>query len=434
MVSIIAHPVYISAKYFQLTVSPFQTGLINNVLYVIILSAAQDLVGNLPKGIVLLADVVPSFLTKLIAPYFIHRVPYAVRVLIFAGLSAAGMSLIALTPSTKSVAVKLVGVVLASLSSGGGELSFLGLTHYYGPMSLAAWGSGTGGAGLAGAGLYVMLTTWFGFSVKGSLLASAFLPIVMLLSFFVILPHGPLRQGSRAKGYETLLERDLTEDDVEDMPTGNASASLLAPGPAVATTAYSAHPDIHGGTFWANVNRAKALFFPYMLPLLMVYVAEYTINQGVSPTLLFPLESSPFSEHRSFYPFYNFLYQLGVFISRSSTPFIRIHHLYLPSLLQVGNLILLTLQSLLNFIPSVYLVFIIVFWEGLLGGAVYVNTFAEIMEKVPTADREFSLGATSVSDSAGICIAGFVGMAMETWLCDWNVQHGRPWCRNIEVG
>lgn len=391
--------------------------------------------GNLPKGIVLLADVLPSFFTKLIAPYFIHRVPYAVRVLIFCGLSAAGMLLIALTPSTQSVAVKLVGVMLASLSSGGGELSFLGLTHYYGPMSLAAWGSGTGGAGLAGAGLYVMLTSWFGFSVKGSLLASAFLPVVMLVSFFVILPRGPLRRRDGLKGcYETLPERDLADEDVEDMPAGDASAGLLAPGPAVATTAYSAHPETHSGTFLAHLNRAKALFFPYMLPLLMVYVAEYTINQGVSPTLLFPLVSSPFSEHRSFYPFYNFLYQLGVFISRSSTPFVRIHHLYLPSFLQVGNLVLLTLQSLYNFIPSVYLVFIVVFWEGLLGGAVYVNTFAEIMENVPTVDREFSLSATSVSDSAGICIAGFVGMAMETWLCDWNVQHGRAWCKNIEVG
>lgn len=409
-------------------------GLINNVLYVIILSAAQDLVGNLPKGIVLLADVMPSFVTKLIAPYFIHRVPYAIRIFIFAGLSTAGMLLIALTPSTQTVAVKLVGVVLASLSSGGGELSFLGLTHYYGHMSLAAWGSGTGGAGLAGAGLYVMLTTWFGFSVKGSLLASAFLPIVMLISFFVILPQGPLRQGTRAKGYETLPERDLTEEDVEDLPTGNASSSLLAPGPAVATTAYSSHPEGHSGSFLAHLNRAKALFFPYMLPLLMVYVAEYTINQGVAPTLLFPLQSSPFSEHRSFYPFYNFLYQLGVFISRSSTPFVRIHHLYLPSILQVANLVLLTLHSLLYFIPSVYLVFLIIFWEGLLGGAVYVNTFAEIMEHVPSADREFSLSATSVSDSAGICIAGFVGMVMETWLCDWNVQHGRDWCKKINVG
>jgi battenin len=278
------------------------------------------------------------------------------------------------------------------------------------------------------------LTDWIGFSVKSSLLASAFLPGVMLLSFFVVLPRAPL-MGAGAKEYTAVPGEDLREEEIEDIPPGNASSALLAPGPGVAATAYSVRSDGSGQkmtSFADNVRRARKLFFPYMLPLLLVYVAEYTINQGVSPTLLFPLDSSPFSEFRSFYPFYGFLYQLGVFISRSSTPFIRIHHLYVPSFLQVGNLVLLTLHAILNFIPSVYIVFVIVFWEGLLGGAVYVNTFAEIMENVPDEDREFSLGATSVSDSGGICIAGFLGMAVEVWLCEWQVSHGRDWCRRIE--
>ncbi|KAK1827029.1 batten's disease protein Cln3 [Podospora conica] len=399
-------------------------GLINNVLYVIILSAAQDLVGSsVPKGVVLVADVMPSFLTKLVAPYFIHRIPYRIRVLVFVILSSTGMLLVALTPATQSVAVKLVGVVIASLSSGGGELSFIGLTHYYGPMSLAAWGSGTGGAGLIGAGLYVLLTDWLGLSVKTSLLAAAFLPGIMLLSFFAILPKAPLQQG-----YQAVLDDDDTNEirDAENEHDGAPS------GPGATATAYSLAAEKR--SFLSNLRRARSLFIPYMLPLLLVYIAEYTINQGVAPTLLFPLEQSPFSEFRAFYPFYNFLYQLGVFISRSSTPFIRIRHLYLPSLLQVANLVLLTLHALLNFIPSVYLVFAVVFWEGLLGGAVYVNTFAEIMDNVPMADREFSLSATTVSDSGGICIAGFLGMAMEVWLCDWQVQHGRDWCRRIKAG
>lgn len=166
-----------------------------------------------------------------------------------------------------------------------------------------------------------------------------------------------------------------------------------------------------------------------MLPLLLVYIAEYTINQGVAPTLLFPLRETPFQHFRAFYPAYNAIYQLGVFISRSSTPFLRIHNLYLPSLLQVVNLVLLTLQSLFNFIPTVYLVFFVIFWEGLLGGLVYVNTFAEISDRVPPEDREFSLGATTVSDSGGICIAGFLGMVFEVWLCNWQVRHGKDWCR-----
>ncbi|KAL2256562.1 hypothetical protein VTK26DRAFT_1487 [Humicola hyalothermophila] len=416
-------------------------GLINNVLYVIILSAAQDLVGaEVPKGVVLLADVMPSFLTKLCAPYFIHAVPYASRVLVFVALSTTGMLLVA--GAEDSVALKMLGVVLSSLSSGGGELSFLGLTHYYGHASLAAWGSGTGAAGLVGAGLYVLLTGTFGLGVKRSLLASAALPGVMLVGFFIILPRDRLRKGWKGKnGYERLDDgegivrrtRDEEEEDFDDVPPASASSSLLAPGPSVAATAYHHAPGDGKGSFWANLRRARALFFPYMLPLLLVYIAEYAINQGVAPTLLFPLDESPFSEFRAFYPFYGFLYQLGVFISRSSTPFIRIHNLYMPSLLQVGNLVLLTLHAMLNFIPSVYLIFVIVFWEGLLGGAVYVNTFAEIMEKVPAEDREFSLGATSVSDSGGICIAGFLGMVMEVWLCQWQVAHGRDYCRRIEA-
>ncbi|KAK4155278.1 batten's disease protein Cln3 [Chaetomidium leptoderma] len=424
-------------------------GLINNILYVLVLSAAQDLVGtSVPKGVVLLADVLPSFVTKLVAPYFIHRVAYPVRILVFVALSSAGMLTVAFAPTANGsgVGMKLLGVVLASFSSGGGELSFLGLTHYYGHVSLAAWGSGTGGAGLVGAGLYVVLTGWVGLGVRGSLLVGAVLPAVMVVAFFWVLPKGPLKGGKGGHEYEPLREGEEAEegqaeedDDQEgfgDVPTGMASSGLLAPGPSVAATAYTHRRPPQGGkaSFWKNLRRARALFIPYMLPLLLVYVAEYTINQGVAPTLLFPLDQSPFSEFRAFYPFYGFLYQLGVFISRSSTPFLRIHHLYLPSFLQVANLVLLTLHALLNFLPSVYLVFVVIFWEGLLGGAVYVNTFAEIMENVPAEDREFSLGATSVSDSGGICIAGFLGMAMEVWLCRWQVSQGRDYCRRIEAG
>ena len=168
-----------------------------------------------------------------------------------------------------------------------------------------------------------------------------------------------------------------------------------------------------------------------MLPLLLVYIAEYTINQGVAPTLLFPLEDSPFQHYRAFYPAYNAVYQVGVFISRSSTPFFRVHFLYLPSFLQILNLVVLTLQALFTILPNIYLVFLIIFWEGLLGGLVYVNTFAEISDQIPPDEREFSLGATTVSDSGGICIAGLLGMLIETWLCSWQLAHGKDYCTRM---
>ncbi|GAB7352838.1 hypothetical protein MBLNU459_g3447t2 [Dothideomycetes sp. NU459] len=414
-------------------------GLINNVLYVIILSAALDLVGpTIPKSAVLLFDVVPSFIVKLTAPYYIHRIPYSLRVLVFVGLSTCGMLLIALTPSSvgqngppsperSEILVKMSGVVLASLSSGGGELSFLGLTHYYGNLSLAAWGSGTGGAGLIGAGAYVLATTTLALTVRTSLLVFSFLPVVMLLSFFVVLPKARMQ---RHASYQSIPDADdLTSNGHRDDPLSRVEDDEDL-STAQDSLKHQGRPDAWH-TFMTNLSRARGLFFPYMLPLLLVYVAEYTINQGVAPTLLFPLDETPFDHYRAFYPTYNALYQLGVFISRSSLPFVRIQSLYTPTLLQCLNLGLLTAHALNPFIPNVYFIFVVTFWEGLLGGLVYVSTFRRIREEVKEEDREFSLGATTVSDSGGICIAGFVGMALETGLCNRQVAQGRDWCRKL---
>lgn len=56
---------------------------------------------------------------------------------------------------------------------------------------------------------------------------------------------------------------------------------------------------------------ARPLFVKYMLPLFFVYLAEYTINTGVAPTLLYPppipaqslLLSSIIKSLRDYYPF-----------------------------------------------------------------------------------------------------------------------------------
>jgi battenin len=241
-------------------------GLINNVLYVIILSSALDLVGpSVPKAVVLLADVIPSFITKLFAPYFIDAIPYQTRVLILVALSVCGMLLIALTPETRdgrTIAIKMCGAVLASFSSGLGELSFLGLTHYYGHFALASWGSGTGGAGLVGAGAYVVATTTIGLSVRTSLLSFACLPVIMLISFFMVLPLEPLRRLNLKSGsYESLEQQDedgtLVPDN--DDPTLAEHEGLLA---ASIHSTRSFSTGIHESKFKTNLRRASRLFFP----------------------------------------------------------------------------------------------------------------------------------------------------------------------------
>ncbi|KAI7226237.1 protein btn1, partial [Hortaea werneckii] len=379
-------------------------GLINNIFYVIILSAALDLVGPaIPKATVLLASIIPGLATKIIVPYIIHLVPYALRVLIFAALSTCGMLVVALSPSgadPTSVSSKIAGIVLANISSGAGEVNFLALTHFYGTQSLAAWGSGTGAAGLIGAGAYALATTVIGFSVHATLLASTVIPLGMLISFFGLLPLGPLRTAQAQNSKYTRIANDESgasasdddDDDDNDNDIPEAAGLLNQPNNRISPAYDRLAKPSHLRT---RLLRTQGLIIPYMLPLFLVYVAEYSINQGVAPTLLFPLPETPFTHFRAFYPTYSAIYQLGVFLSRSSLPFLRVKSLYIPTCLQVANLLALTLQALWPFIPTVYFVFGIVFWEGLLGGLVYVSTFAAIRDEVAEGEREFCLGAVT---------------------------------------
>jgi battenin len=239
-------------------------GLINNVLYVMILVAALDLVGpSVPKGAVLLADITPSLLTKLFAPYFIHAIPYRVRVPIFVTLSTSGMLLIALSPAT-SIKTKMLGIMSSSLASGAGELSFLGLTHFYGPFSLAAWGSGTGASGLVGAGTYTLATTSLGFSSRGTLLVSAMWPAVMIFSFFFVLPQGPLLLAQSRAGYERVARKDSVSIE-KGGQSGNEGllekSSSFGPGKD-ARFKPAQKKDSGVNRFKSNLRRAKSLFIP----------------------------------------------------------------------------------------------------------------------------------------------------------------------------
>jgi battenin len=248
------------------------TGLINNVLYVILLSAALDLVGpDVPKGIVLLADIIPAFGTKLIAPYFIHVVPYSMRVVIFVFLSIAGMFVVGMSPPYTdggTITSKLAGIVLASFSAGGGELSFVGLTHFYGPFSLAAWGSGTGAAGLVGAGAYSLATSAMGISVKATLLASALLPFVMAASFFLVLPRDALRSTSASEVYHALEigehpNDEEADEDNHDPRRGEEEERLLGvSAPDTPKAVYVNEGSARWEHFLANLRRLRKLFFP----------------------------------------------------------------------------------------------------------------------------------------------------------------------------
>ncbi|CCK73560.1 amino acid transporter YHC3 NDAI_0G05770 [Naumovozyma dairenensis CBS 421] len=405
-------------------------GLINNVLYVVILSAAVDIVGpKLPKSLVLLADIVPSLSIKLTAPFFIEYIPYRTRIISLILVSCLGMFMVSLSNLTLCI----IGIILASTSSGFGEITFLQLTHYYKGAALNGWSSGTGGAGLFGSGGYMLLTSIWKIPIKISLLLFSILPFGFLLYLKLVADH-PI--NDRYEAILTNILRDENENNDGDLPSSNIS---IPENEDVMFLTHEAISPIY--SFKDHVRKTlfklKELVIPYMLPLTSVYLFEYLINQAISPTLLFPLDpternsSTPFLFHkyRDIYVTYGTLYQLGVFISRSTAHLFRLKRLYLLSFLQSLNFILAILQSWYFKIKNPWIIMSLIFYEGLLGGSSYINTFLNIHDEVEPSKTEFALGSVSIADSFGVFLAALIGLQLEPSLCRHQITDGRPWCQ-----
>ncbi|GAA5955657.1 hypothetical protein JCM21900_005075 [Sporobolomyces salmonicolor] len=458
----------------------FLFGCLNNVLYVVILSAALDLVdkASTPKGLILFANIAPSLIVKLGWPYFVPGEPrYRKRVIACSAVSFAGILIVALSTS---LLPRLLGISLASFSSGLGEMTYLQLSTIYGSLShpsfssdlggiAVGWfASGTGAAGLVGAGLWWVLR---GLGVREGLLICAFLPLCMSLTYFFLLPPlasfhptSLLSSTSSAAPYSALPTLDSSENDSEEVCEDDSLMRQVERN----------LEKLPWLTTREKIALARPLVGRFMLPLFFVYLAEYTINSGVAPTLVYevpdpkvsPVLASMIKSFRDYYPLWQLLYQTFVFISRSSLSILRLPPLPLallplPTLLQLLILLLTTLEASTSFFVNAlgeagatWVTVGLVCTEGLCGGAAYVNCFYRLgMENGELAEeeseglldrarakkdprrreqeKEFRIASVGFADTLGILVASLVASALEPRLCSAQVAHGRTYCREL---
>ncbi|KAK2501505.1 hypothetical protein MC885_013289 [Smutsia gigantea] len=313
---------------------------------------------------VLLADILPTLVIKLLAPLGLHLLPYSPRVLV-SGICAAGSFL--LVAFSCSVGTSLCGVVLASISSGLGEVTFLSLTAIYPRAVISWWSSGTGGAGLLGALSYLGLTQ-AGLSPQHTLLSMLGIPALLLASYFFLLTSPEPQDPGGDEEAETAARQPLINNEVpQSKPDSSSDLSIQE------------RWTVFKGLLW------------YIIPLVLVYFAEYFINQGLFELLFFRNTSL---NHAQQYRWYQMLYQAGCL-----------------------NLAFLLADVWLNFLPSIYLVFLIILYEGLLGGAAYVNTFHNIALETSDEHREFAMAAACISDTLGISLSGLLALPLHNFLC-----------------
>ncbi|RMX58436.1 hypothetical protein pdam_00019705 [Pocillopora damicornis] len=114
---------------------------------------------------------------------------------------------------------------------------------------------------------------------------------------------------------------------------------------------------------------------------------------------------------------YQVSFRVGTFIARSSVNIFPIKKTWLLAVLQNVNLVILLCEAYVPFLPSVWIMFLISLYVGLLGGSCYVNTFYRISQEVPPEHREFSMGVTSVPINGGIALAGVAVLPTHRAFC-----------------
>ncbi|KAL3116411.1 hypothetical protein niasHT_006858 [Heterodera trifolii] len=401
-------------------------GLANNFAYVIMLSAAEDIIKGqsklqmdqnltrnstsenfcypvLPKprchitstGAILLADIIPSLIIKLFCPFIIDRVPFGFRHLLVCIMQALSFVIVAFS---QSFTLSLIGIIFASLGSGLGENCLLALSSHYKRSTISAWSSGTGGAGIVGSVAYAALTEpkLFGLSPRNALLSMLIVPIIFALAYWGLLTPSPTVHRIKLLSPSTWIIQ-VNNSELSD---GNVKVTS----------------ELNFG----SKMRQIILLLHLMVPLGIVYFAEYLINSGLHQLLHFDCSHGFGLSETSQFRWYQTLYQLGVFISRSSVTVLTLptFALYLLAVLQCGNIFVFYFQSLFHYIPHIGVMFTVIFVEGLFGGASYVNTFDRIHKTAPKELREFSLSIVAASDSFGVTIAGFSAILLHNHICN----------------
>lgn len=389
----------------------FIAGLLNNVIFTVYLSAAEDLMTS-KAGVILLCNVLPGLLTKLALPLFAERLSY------FSRVSATALSLAAAcfgVASSSSTVVRLVCISTSSAAGALGEATFLSLTAHYNPCVLGYWSSGTGMAGLAGSVVYYWIHVVLGLSSSQTLFLIAPFALGLLASYlFVLTPSQTVLAQRRQSAYTELPSVQAGALDTDTtVRSGDCNAEVSAVGEDPRYTPVSFPPPPPG----VSLERQAFpwLLSHYIVPLMLVYFCEYLINQGIAGTIDRFDDSPPpgLAARNHLYAFYQTAYQLGVFISRSSISLVQVPNISLLPVLQCANLLLMLACARWLLLPHRLFVALIMFWEGLVGGGMYVNTFYKIRRTLPREIKSWALGAASMGDAAGITLAAFVNIWLE---------------------
>jgi battenin len=356
----------------------FFLGVLNNSPYVILLAGSPEIAMN-AIGLVYFCAVAPAIVLKFSSQFWFGQVSYAHRMAACAVLMLCCFLMVA---HGRGLSMSLLGVMCSSLQTALGEASCLALTSRF-PSSerhvlLTGWSSGTGIAGIVGYAWVSVFLHLLGASFRAMLWSALLtLPVAWLFVYFRKI-HGRF------------------EDVVQEAPAGVAAAVGVIEDQE-------------------TLGQRMRGLLPYSLPLFLVYFAEYACQSGIWITIGFPPESE--AARKAFYGWSNTMYQVGVFLSRTSGALYELSLGQLPWLaaFQSGLLFFFIAVSFFRILYGWWLL-APAFATGVFGGLCYVNAFKLLSRDSHPSVRERNLALTSTADSFGVACADLVGITLQRWL------------------
>lgn len=465
---------------WQLYTAFWTLGVLNNSSYVIMLASAKS-ISEGATALVFLANILPALLIKGTAPYWFDHVCYTRRLQL---ASCSMITCFGLVASSTTLIWQLLGVTFASLQGGLGEASLLALAGKMDAWNneqrliseeeeyddattisvqpsenqkeeeekgrcLTCFSSGTGFAGVFG-----FFWKWFwndrlGFTLSTTLWLATGLAVGYWSTFRFVMkqrqeceqiqlrqqfrpeaslqgeePYSTFYDDNRISEEATSADRRIEESDSD--PLSSVDESVID------STTDLSFVKIGDMTGMQRFGLVMSLW-PYTVPLFTVYVAEYTLQSGTWTTIGFPV--SDVKSRVAFYEYSNWMYQAGVFLSRSSGTLFTapMALLWLMPLLQVSNVgfywfIAASQQDHEkddhSGVYSPAFLYTAAVYTGLLGGAVYCHGYLRICKDLPLQYREFALSATSVAECLGIVVADVFGLVIQACLYQINGLDG----------
>jgi battenin len=328
-------------------------GLLNNSSYVIMIASAKT-ISEGGTALVFLANILPSMMIKLTAPYWFDYVSYQTRMTVAFSLMVLSFGLVASlssgptaataagTASSSSLSsntlLQLLGVAMGSAQTGIGEASLLAAAgkcdasfhnngHSEG-VCITAFSSGTGLAGVFGFLWKFLLNEWMRFSMALTLWLAQSLAVAYILIFWYYLNHHlevpliptfvtaadsseesqPLElttyndnnsSGASEMGNHPTNDNPKSFSDNPDIPWADEEGrqeeanhnmnNMLMPAQINIRNNQHKKP-VHEMTVLERATFVSTLW-PYIIPLFVVYAAEYSLQAGTWTAIGFPVSS-----------------------------------------------------------------------------------------------------------------------------------------------